>query len=184
MSLWQRFMDWLRSLFFNEEMEVTLVGLESSGKTTFVRVLTSGQFAEDTQPTIGFNMRKITKGNVTIKMWDMGGQKRFQGMWERYCRGVNCIVYMVDAAKPDLFPAAKEGLLTLLSKEQLAGIPLLVLGNKNDLPEAVPVDDLILAMDLKSITDREVCCYAVSCKNQTNLDITLQWLTKHSKGKS
>jgi hypothetical protein len=31
---------------------------------------------------------------------------------------------MVDAAKPDLFPAAKEGLLTLLSKEQLAGIPV------------------------------------------------------------
>jgi hypothetical protein len=32
--------DWLRSLFFNEEMEITLVGLESSGKTTFVRVIT------------------------------------------------------------------------------------------------------------------------------------------------
>ena len=25
-------------------------------------------------PTVGFNMRKITKGNVTIKLWDIGGQ--------------------------------------------------------------------------------------------------------------
>jgi hypothetical protein len=33
---------------------------------------------------VGFNMRKVTKGGVTIKMWDLGGQvgccKR--GFWE------------------------------------------------------------------------------------------------------
>jgi hypothetical protein len=23
-------------------------------------------------PTVGFNMRKVTKGNVTIKVWDIG----------------------------------------------------------------------------------------------------------------
>jgi ADP-ribosylation factor-like protein 8 len=31
--------------------------------------LQSGQFSEDMIPTVGFNMRKITKGNVTIKVW-------------------------------------------------------------------------------------------------------------------
>lgn len=30
--------------------------------------LQSGQFNEDMIPTVGFNMRKITKGNVTIKV--------------------------------------------------------------------------------------------------------------------
>jgi hypothetical protein len=44
-------------------------------------------------PTVGFNMKKVTKGNVTIKLWDIGGQPRFRSMWERYCRGVNAIVY-------------------------------------------------------------------------------------------
>ncbi|RWW36514.1 hypothetical protein BHE74_00058459, partial [Ensete ventricosum] len=42
---------------------------------------------------VGFNMRKVTKGNVTIKLWDLGGQPRFRSMWERYCRGVSAIVY-------------------------------------------------------------------------------------------
>ena len=28
----------------------------------------SGQFNEDMIPTVGFNMRKISKGNVTIKV--------------------------------------------------------------------------------------------------------------------
>lgn len=41
---------------------------------------------------VGFNMRKVTKGNVTIKLWDLGGQRRFRSMWERYCRGVTAIV--------------------------------------------------------------------------------------------
>ena len=43
----------------------------------------------------GFNMRKISKGNVTIKLWDIGGQPRFRTMWERYCRGVNAIMYIL-----------------------------------------------------------------------------------------
>lgn len=42
---------------------------------------------------VGFNMRKVTKGNVTIKLWDLGGQPRFRSMWERYCRAVSAIVY-------------------------------------------------------------------------------------------
>ena len=33
----------------------------------------------------------------------------------------------------------------------------------------------------QSITGREVCVYSISCKNQTNIDLTLQWLTKHAK---
>ncbi len=33
-----------------------------------VCVFQSGQFSEDMIPTVGFNMRKITKGNVTIKV--------------------------------------------------------------------------------------------------------------------
>lgn len=41
-------------------------------------------------------MRKVTKGNVTIKLWDLGGQPRFRSMWERYCRAVSAIVYVTD----------------------------------------------------------------------------------------
>ena len=26
--------------------------------------------------------------------WDLGGQPRFRFMWERYCRGVNAMVYV------------------------------------------------------------------------------------------
>ncbi|KNC83734.1 ADP-ribosylation factor-like protein 8B-A [Sphaeroforma arctica JP610] len=178
----QNIVDYFMSLFWKEEMELTLVGLQNSGKTTFVNVIASGQYTEDMLPTVGFNMRKVTKGNVTIKLWDIGGQPRFRSMWERYCRGVNAIVYMVDAAEKDSEKVnqSKTVLLQLLEKPALQGIPVLILGNKNDLPGAMSVDDIINSWDLKSVTSREVCCYSISCKNQNNIDITLQWLIKHS----
>ncbi|KAG0173337.1 ADP-ribosylation factor-like protein 8B [Apophysomyces sp. BC1034] len=139
----QSLLEWLRSLFFKTEMELTLVGLQNSGKTTLVNVIASGQFIEDSIPTVGFNMRKVTKGNVTMKLWDIGGQPRFRSMWERYCRGVNAIVFVVDAADHDKLDAAHNELKSLLEKPQLANIPVLVLGNKNDLSDALTAEQLI-----------------------------------------
>ncbi len=39
LALVHRLLDWFRSLFWKEEMELTLVGLQYSGKTTFVNVI-------------------------------------------------------------------------------------------------------------------------------------------------
>ncbi|GAA5795238.1 ADP-ribosylation factor-like protein 8B-A [Helicostylum pulchrum] len=125
------------------EMELTLVGLQNSGKTTLVNVIASGQFIEDSIPTVGFNMRKVTKGNVTMKLWDIGGQPRFRSMWERYCRGVNAIVFVVDAADHDKLEAAKVELKGLLERPQLIHIPVLILGNKNDLDNALSSEQLV-----------------------------------------
>ena len=64
-------------------------------------------------------MRKVTKGKVTIKLWDLGGQPRFRSMWERYCRGVHAIVYVVDSADPDNIAVSKTELHDLLAKPAL-----------------------------------------------------------------
>ncbi|KAH7860298.1 hypothetical protein Vadar_011818 [Vaccinium darrowii] len=79
---------------------------------------------------VGFNMRKVTKGNVTIKPWDLVGQRRFRGTWERYFRGVSTILYVVDVADRDSVPISLSELHELLTKTSLSGIPLLVLSNK------------------------------------------------------
>jgi len=161
-------------------MELTLIGLQNSGKTTIVNVIATGQYNEDMIPTVGFNMKKVTKGNVSIKLWDIGGQPRFRSMWERYCRGVNAIVFVVDSADSEKFEQAKKELQDLVSKPQLQGIPLLVLGNKNDLAEAVLADELVKIIGLEEIPGRDVCCYSISAKNHVNIDKVLEWLIAHA----
>ncbi|KAL1960071.1 hypothetical protein VTO42DRAFT_243 [Malbranchea cinnamomea] len=175
-SIFRFIYDWLLRMFWATEMDVTMVGLQNAGKSSLLRVLAGGEFTVDSIPTIGFNTKRVQKGHVTLKCWDLGGQPRFRPMWERYCRGVNAIVYIVDAADRDALPTATDELHELMSKPTLDGIPLLVLGNKSDLPNKLSVDELIDAMDLKSIQHREVSCYGISAKEETNLDAVLHWL--------
>jgi len=54
--------------------------------------------------------------------------------------------YMVDAADLDKLEASRNELHSLLDKPQLAGIPVLVLGNKRDLPGALDETGLIERM--------------------------------------
>ncbi|KXN88216.1 ADP-ribosylation factor-like protein 8B [Leucoagaricus sp. SymC.cos] len=152
---------WIAGLFFSKQAEIAVVGLQASGKTSFVNVITSGQWSEDVVPTVAFNFRKVRKGNVTMKIWDVAGQPRFRSMWERYCNGVDAIVFVVDSVNADKFNMARFELHQLLSQPTLVGVPLLVLGNKNDLEGHTSVKELIKDLQLDKISDRPVSCYSV-----------------------
>lgn len=89
--------------------------------------------------------------------------------------------FIVDSADKEALPVAREELKLLLERPSLEGIPLLVLGNKSDLPDHLSVDELIDAMELKTVTHREVSCYGISAKEETNLDAVLQWLIARAK---
>lgn len=51
--------------------------------------------------------------------------------------------FVVDSADISLVETAKAELLALIEKPELAGIPLLVLCNKTDLPDAMKAEELI-----------------------------------------
>ena len=54
--------------------------------------------------------------------------------------------YMVDAADHEKIEASKNELHSLIDKPQLASIPVLVLGNKVDLPNALREKEIIERM--------------------------------------
>lgn len=179
-GLFTWFWDWLLYLFWSTKMDVTIVGLQNAGKTSLVRVLAGQEFAVDSVPTVAFNKKEVKKGHVAITCWDLGGQVKFRSMWERYCRDVNAIVFVLDAADREALSVAREELFNLLDHESVHGTPLLVLANKSDLKERMGVDEIIDGMKLKKITNREISCYGVSAKEETNLEAVLQWLVARS----
>ncbi len=87
----------------------------------------------------------------------------------------------MDSADQEALPIARDELHALLQKSELDGIPLLVLGNKSDLPNKLSVDELIEAMDLKAVCHREVSCYGISAKEETNLQAVMEWLIHRAK---
>lgn len=108
---------------------------------------------EDSIPTVGVNIRQVKQGKVTLKIWDLGGQRRYRDSWEKYCASSNCIVFVVDSAQRDNIEVVKQSLEQILQWESVAEIPLLVLGNKSDLEGHMSEQELIDSLGLKGIKD-------------------------------
>jgi ADP-ribosylation factor-like protein 8 len=55
------------------ELDMAIIGLQNAGKSTLIQTMATGAFEEDTIPTIGFNLRRLKKGNTHLNVWDLGG---------------------------------------------------------------------------------------------------------------
>lgn len=87
-------------------------------------------------------------------------------------------MFIVDSADTGNIDVAKIQLHQLLAWPSLAGIPLVVVGNKNDLDGALNIAALTNALDLNSIKDRYLMIYSVSCKTMANIDTVLKCLSE------
>jgi ADP-ribosylation factor-like protein 8 len=130
------------SYFFFRKLEVVIVGLENSGKTTLVSVL-SGGTAPETVPTVGLAVKVFKKGSIQLKCWDLGGQTQYRSEWARYSKGCDVIIFVVDSNAVHLLPDAKAELSRLLEDPELAKTPILVVCNKIDLNPHVSEIELV-----------------------------------------
>ena len=73
---------------------------------------------------------------VFFRVHDLGGHDVARELWAEYFTAVNAVVFLVDTNDRDRFAEAKAELDKLLSNDQLAGVPFLVLGNKIDIQRA------------------------------------------------
>lgn len=63
-------------------------------------------------------------------------------VWKDYFPAVDAIVFLLDAYDRERMPEAKQELDSLLTDEQLANCPVLILGNKIDRPGAASEDEI------------------------------------------
>ena len=141
-----------------QTVKMVVTGPFNSGKTAFIRSISEIDVVA-TERKITSQVEKI-KENTTVAM-DFGritvddelvlylfgtpGQKRFDFMWEILSEGMLGFVVMVDSTRPETFREARSILETFRA---YAPTPYIVAANKQDRPDAWPVDDLKIALRL------------------------------------
>lgn len=164
--------------FFIKKLDMVIIGLENSGKSTLLSALTNGQ-PTDTVPTIGLNVKVIQKGRVQMKCWDIGGQVQYRSEWSQYCKGCDVVLFVVDAAAPQKLSTARKELHKLLGS--IGSKPLLVLANKIDIKPHVGESELIEELQLNYVSETPWLVLPISALHVTNLDQVVEWLTVHGK---
>lgn len=137
----------------SDPTKILMVGLDAAGKTTILERLKLNETVT-TIPTIGFNVEEISYKNLDMTIWDLGGQEKIRALWGHYFENNDGIIYVVDSTDVERIEESAEELQTMLKDEQLAGVPVIVYANKQDLPEAVSVEELIMKLGLMGMKDR------------------------------
>ena len=168
--LWQRVMG-IRAL------RVLILGLDAAGKTTVLYRLKLGEVVT-TIPTIGFNIETVSSGQSTVTAWDLGYREKLIPLWRHYYPNTTGLIFVLDSADQSRLIEAKTILDMLLREENLRGIPVLFLANKQDLPNALPPSQVVNELDLQHISDRPWLAVGSSCYTGAGLQEGLDWLAK------
>ncbi|CAH9111916.1 unnamed protein product [Cuscuta europaea] len=168
--------------FSKTEFHVLILGIDKAGKTTLLEKLKS-QFLniealppDRIVPTVGLNIGRVEVSNSKLVFWDLGGQPGLRSIWEKYYEEAHAVLFVIDAACPSRFEDAKSALEKVLRHEELQGAPLLILANKQDLSEAVSVEELDRYLDLKKLDERVYTYQAVSAYEGTGIKESVNWL--------
>lgn len=154
-----------------------LLGLDSAGKTTIITHLKFGK-AKNTVPTIGFNVETIKHKRLEMNIWDVGGQDRLRPLWRHYYSGTSGIVFVVDSADSARLEKSRDELHALMREEELRDACVLVLANKQDLPDAKSSDDVANAMEMDQITHTHHTLPGCA-KSGEGVGEAMDWLIAH-----
>lgn len=139
-----------------------------------------------TIPTIGFNVETVEYKKISLTVWDVGGQEKIRPLWRHYYAHTQAIIFVVDSHDPDRIDGktdscvhnAQEELHHLMSEEELEHTVLLVLANKQDMPQALKVEDVAKRLQLEKLIGCRWYIQGSSATTGHGLYEGLDWLTE------
>ncbi|KAL0228386.1 hypothetical protein RCL1_004529 [Eukaryota sp. TZLM3-RCL] len=164
-----------------KQKRVLMLGLDSAGKTTVVKSI----FSEDTStmsPTFGFDIRTLKHPQLTLNIWDIGGQTTIRSYWRNYFDRTDAIIWVVDSFDVGRLDECFSELFSVLSSERLLGVTLLVLANKQDIPGALTAEEVREELGFSNekvvnvLSNRKWAVFPISAAKNQGITSSLDWL--------
>ena len=124
----------------------------------------------------------IDDTQITLQIWDSGGQERYKSASKQFLKKAQGIVLVFDLSSQFSF----EGMvswLTDIENEAAKDLPIVLVGNKSDLPERVVSYEEVS----KFANDKKLKYFETSALTGDNIDKTflaiakLVWKQRHSR---
>jgi len=116
-------------------------------------------------------------------VWDIGGQSKVRPLWKHYYQNTNGIIFVVDSSDVQRVDEAALELQKVLREDELRDAVLLVLANKQDLPQAMSVAEVTDKLGLHSLRSRQWYIQATCATSGDGLYEGLDWLSNALKNK-
>ena len=155
--------------------KIIILGIQNAGKTTILYRLSIGQLVKTT-PTIGSNVEEISYNNVKLQAWDLGGQESTRSIWNVYYANTDGIIYVIDTHE-ESYDDSKTQFYKLLENDALKNAVILIYANKQDLPGAKSVADIIQIYGLDTIKDHIWHIQPCSATTGEGLITGMKWLS-------
>ena len=141
--------------FSDRNAKIIMLGLDNAGKTTVLYKFKLNELVT-TIPTIGFNVETVQPSkNVSFTVWDVGGQDKIRVLWKHYFSGSDGLIFVVDANDRTRFAEARNELNWIMESDEMAGVPVVVFANKQDLPMAASPSEVADSLGLSKIRNRK-----------------------------
>ena len=151
--------------------------MQNAGKTTILYRLSLGQLVKTT-PTIGSNVEELTYNNVKFQAWDLGGQESNRSLWDVYYMSTDAIVYVIDSQDDEYFEESKAQFHKLLVHPILKNATILIFANKQDLPGAKSINQLIQDYGFDKIKNHIWHIQSCSALKGEGLVTGIKWLSE------
>ncbi|NVM19548.1 MAG: GTP-binding protein [Candidatus Lokiarchaeota archaeon] len=125
-------------------IKICLLGEANVGKTSLVYQFIEKKFRGNYKSTLGVNLLKKDMnikefGDVSVQIWDLGGQESFRSLRKLYLEGANGALIIYDCTMRGTYEKLEDWILDF--KEARGDEPLLLIGNKTDLTDTIKVQE-------------------------------------------
>lgn len=108
----------------------------------------------------------------------MGGQDKIRRLWRYYFQGTQALIYVIDSSDRDRIMDAKDELDKMLQEEEMENATLLVLANKQDLPNAMTAAEIMEKLELQKLRHRKWFIQSTVAPTGDGLYEGLDWLSR------
>ncbi|XP_059088480.1 ADP-ribosylation factor-like protein 13B [Tigriopus californicus] len=165
----------------DKEISLLMLGLDNAGKSCTAKSMVGDTDLSSVAPTVGFSSVKTKYKGYRVTIFDLGGSKRFRGIWPKYFHEVHGLIFVVDSADKGRNDEGREIFRDILRHDKVRGKPVLFLCNKSDLDDAQDEIDIVEALNVEQVVNEARCPTrvepAVATKNQ-GLRVGFKWLVK------